>query len=205
MSEEKEAALRQINEIKSHLVDKQTFFPYNYKATYVWAMIALVLTFSMLPMYETSVLQGTLMLFIFIAIGFITEGIMTKKVNQSYDIEECTLRQQFLMEGFFMLSLFGIVLSMVLAQAGLYVPIFLLWLFLCSVGYFSVGFVLNIKKFSQMARFNMLSSTLLLAIGYFNHTLEGKSSYLIVVQIFVVLGLTIMPSIVAWQQIKEGK
>jgi len=205
MSEEKEAALRQINEIKSHLVDKQTFFPYNYRATYVWAMIALVLTFSMLPMYETSVLQGTLMLFIFIAIGFITEGIMTKKVNQSYDIEECTLRQQFLMEGFFMLSLFGIVLSMVLAQAGLYVPIFLLWLFLCSVGYFSVGFVLNIKKFSQMARFNMLSSTLLLAIGYFNHTLEGKSSYLIVVQIFVVLGLTIMPSIVAWQQIKEGK
>ena len=94
---------------------------------------------------------------------------------------------------------------MVLADAGLYITIFLLWLFLCSVGYFAVGFVLNIKKFSQMARFNILSSTILLAIGYFNHTLEGKSSYLMVVQIFVVLGLAIMPSIVAWQQIKEGK
>ena len=205
MSEEKEAALRQINEIKSHLVDKQTFFPYNYRAIYVWAAIALVLTIIMVPMYEANVFQGTIVTFLFITIGFVTEGVMTKKVNQSYDIEECTLRQQFLMEGLFMLSLFGIVLSMVLAQAGLYVPIFLLWLFLCSAGYFSVGFVLNIKKFSQMARFNMLSSTLLLAIGYFNHTLEGKSSYLIVVQIFVVLGLTIMPSIVAWQQIKEGK
>ena len=205
MSEEKAQALQQINDIKNHLVDKQTFFPYNYRATYVWAVIALVLTFIMIPMYEASVLQGTIVTFVFITIGFVTEGIMTKKVNQSYDIEDCTHRQQFIMKSFVMLSVFGIVLSMVLAQAGLYVPIFLLWLFLCSVGYFSVGFVLNIKKFSQMARFNILSSTLLLVIGYFIHALEGKSSYLIVVQIFVVLGLAVMPSIVAWQQIKEGK
>ena len=205
MSEEKAQALQQINDIKNHLVDKQTFFPYNYRATYVWAVIALVLTFIMIPMYETSVLQGTIVTFVFITIGFVTEGIMTKKVNQSYDIEDCTHRQQFIMKSFVMLSVFGIVLSMVLAEVGLYIPIFLLWLFLCSVGYFSVGFVLNIKKFSQVARFNIFSSTLLLAIGYFNHALESKSSYLIVVQIFVVLGLAVMPSIVAWQQIKEGK
>jgi len=205
MSDEKAQALQQINDIKSHLVDKQTFFPYNYKATYVWAVIAIVLTFIMIPMYEASVLQGTVVTFVFITIGFVTEGIMTKKVNQSYDIEDCTHRQQFIMKNFVMLSLFGIVLSMVLAEVGLYVPIFLLWLFLCSVGYFSVGFVLNIKKFSQIARFNILSSTLLLAIGYFNHTLDGKSSYILVVQIFVVLGLAVMPSIVAWQQIKVGK
>ncbi len=205
MSEEKEAALRQINEIKSHLVDKQTFFPYNYRATYVWAVIALVLTFIMVPMYKVSVLQGTIVTFLFIAIGFVTEGVMTKKVNQSYDIKECTHRQHFIMKSFLMLSLFGIALSMVLAETELYAPIFLLWLFLCSVGYFSVGFILNIKKFSQMARFNILSSTLLLTIGYFNHILEGKGSYLLTVQIFVVLGLTIMPSIIAWQQIKEGK
>ena len=205
MSDEKAQALQQINDIKSHLVDKQTFFPYNYKATYVWAVIAIILTFIMMPMYEASVLQGTVVTFVFITIGFVTEGIMTKKVNQSYDIEDCTHRQQFIMKNFVMLSLFGIVLSMVLAEVGLYVPIFLLWLFLCSVGYFSVGFVLNIKKFSQIARFNILSSTLLLAIGYFNHTLDGKSSYILVVQIFVVLGLAVMPSIVAWQQIKAGK
>ena len=205
MSEEKEEALRQINEIKNHLVDKQTFFPYNYRATYVWAVIALVLTFIMIPMYEASVLQGTVVTFVFITIGFVTEGIMTKKVNKSYDIEDCTHRQQFIMKSFLMLSLFGIVLSMVLAEVGLYVSIFLLWLFLCSVGYFSVGFVLNIGRFSQVARFNIFSSTLLLGIGYFNHTLADKGTYLIVVQIFVVLGLAIMPSIVAWQQIKEGK
>ncbi len=205
MSDEKAQALQQINDIKSHLVDKQTFFPYNYKATYVWAVIAIILTFIMMPMYEASVLQGTVVTFVFITIGFVTEGIMTKKVNQSYDIEDCTHRQQFIMKNFVMLSLFGIVLSMVLAEAGLYVPIFLLWLFLCSVGYYAVGFVLNIKKFSQVARFNILSSTLLLAIGYFNHTLDGKSSYILVVQIFVVLGLAVMPSIVAWQQIKAGK
>ena len=205
MSQEKAQALQQINEIKSLLVDKQTFFPYNYRATYVWAMIAVILTFIMIPMYEASILLGTAVTFVFIAIGFVTEGIMTKKANKSYDIKECTHRQQFIMKNFLILSIFGIVLSMVLAEAGLYIPIFLLWLFLCSVGYFSVGFVLNIKKFSQMAYFNILSSTVLLAIGYFNHTLEAKGTYLIVVQIFVVLGLAIMPSIIAWQQIKEGK
>jgi len=205
MSEEKAEVLRQINDIKNHLVDKQTFFPYNYKATYIWAMIALILTMIMLPIYETSVLQGTLVTFVFITIGFVTEGFLTKKVNASYDIEDCTHRQQFIMKNFLMLSVFGIVLSMVLASAKLYVAIFLLWLFLCSVGYFSVGFVLNIRRFTQMAQFNIFASVLLLAIGYFIDVLEGKSDYLIVVQIFVVLGLAIMPSIVAWQQIKEGK
>jgi len=104
-----------------------------------------------------------------------------------------------------MLSLFGIVLSMILAGYKLYVLIFILWLFLCSIGYFSVGFILNIERFSQMARFNIWASTLLLGIGYFIDALEGKSTYMTVVQLFVVLGLTIMPSIVAWHQIKEGK
>ena len=205
MSEEKEEALRQINEIKSHLVDKQTFFPYNYKATYVWATIAFILTIIAIPMYEIGVLQGTLITLIFITIGFVTEGFLTKKVNETYDIDDCTHRQQFIVKNFFMLSLFGIVLSMVLASYKLYVPIFLLWLFLCSVGYFSVGFILNIERFSQMARFNIFAATVLLCIGYFIDALEAKSDYLIVVQVFVVLGLSVMPSIVAWQQIKEGK
>jgi len=205
MSEEKAEALRQINDIKNHLVDKQTFFPYNYKATYVWAIIALILTFIMIPMYEASVLQGTIVTFTFITIGFVTEGFLTKKVNESYDIEDCTHRQQFIMKSFLMLSVFGIVLSMVLANFKLYVPIFLLWLFLCSVGYFSVGFVLNIKRFTQMAQFNIYAATVLLGIGYFIGALEEKGVYLSVVQLFVVLGLAIMPSIVAWQQIKEGK
>jgi len=44
-----------------------------------------------------------------------------------------------------------------------------------------------------------------LVVGYFIGALEEKGVYLSVVQLFVVLGLAIMPSIVAWQQIKEGK
>ena len=79
MSEEKAEALRQINEIKNHLVDKQTFFPYNYYATYVWAVIATILILIMIPMYEASILQGTVVSFILITIGFTTEGFLTKK------------------------------------------------------------------------------------------------------------------------------
>jgi hypothetical protein len=203
---QKEEALRQINEIKNHLVDKQTFFPYNYYATYVWAVIATILIFIMIPMYEASILQGTVVSFILITIGFTTEGFLTKKVNESYDIEDCTLRQQFIMKSFLLLSLFLMAMSAVFASYQLYVPMFLLWLFLVSLGYFSVGFVLNIARFTQMARFNMLVSIILLTIGFINRTIEGTSgTYLTVVQVFVILGLTVMPAIVAWQQIKEGK
>ena len=206
MLEEKAEALRQINDIKNHLVDKQTFFPYNYNATYVWAVIATILVLFMIPMYEASILQGAVVSLVLITIGFITEGVMTKKVNKSYDIEDCTLRQQFIMKSFLMISLFLMAMSAVLASYQLYVPMFLLWLFLVSLGYFSVGFVLNITRFIQMASFNMVASIILLVIGFINRTIEGTTgTYLSVVQIFVILGLTIMPSIVAWQQIKEGK
>ena len=137
---QKAEALRQISEIKNHLVDKQTFFPYNYNATYVWSVIALALIVAMVPMYEASVLQGTVFMFVLITIGFVTEGVMTKKVNQTYDIDDCTRRQEFIMKNFFMLSLFLIIISTILASHQLYVPIFLSWLFLVSLGYFAVGF-----------------------------------------------------------------
>lgn len=206
LNHNKEDALKQINEIKNHLVDKQTFFPYNYNATYVWSIIALILTFVMVPMYEVSVLQGTAVMFILITVGFITEGVMTKKVNKSYDIEDCTRRQEFIMKNFFMLSLFLIIMSAILASYKLYIPIYLSWVFLVSFGYFAVGFVLNIERFTQMAKFNMFASILLLVIGFFNNTLVGINlTYFTVVQIFIVIGLVVLPAKVAWYQKREGK
>jgi len=143
---------------------------------------------------------------VLITFGFVVEGTLTKKVNKSYDIEDCTLRQQFIMKNFVMMSLFLITISAILASYKLYVPIFLTWLFLVSMGYFAVGFVLNIQRFTQMAQFNMLASVILLVIGFINNSIEGtNSSYIFVVQIFMVLGLTVMPAIIAWQQLKEGK
>ncbi len=202
----KEEALRQISEIKNHLVDKQTFFPYNYHAVYVWSVISVLLTFIMVFMYEASVLQGTVVVFVLITVGFVTEGMMTKKVNESYDIEDCTRRQEFIMKSFFMVALFLIVLSAILASYKLYVAVYLSWLFLISLVYYAVGFVLNIQRFTQMATFNMFASILLLAIGFVNENLVGAShTYLYVVQIFMLLGLALMPSQVAWQQLKEGK
>ena len=204
MLEEKTEALRQISEIKNHLVDKQTFFPYNYKAIYVWSLISFILTLIMVSMYETSVLQGTVVAFVLITVGFVTEGMMTKKVNESYDIEDCTRRQQFIVKSFFMVAFFLIVLSAILASYKLYVPMYLSWLFLVSLVDFGVGFVLNIQRFAQMAMFNMFAAILLLAIGFVNETLVGVDhTYLGVTQIFLILGLSIMPAAIAWQQLKD--
>lgn len=206
MSNEKAEALLQIKEIKNHLVDKQTFYPYNYHATYVWSIIAFILTVSIIPLFEQAVWMGMLVPFGLLSIGFMIEGFLTKKVNQSYDIEDCTLRQKFIFKYFLLAGLFLLLSSTILASYHLFSVMYLLWLFIISVGHYMVGFVLNIKRFSQLASFNMLAASLLLLLGSMNHTLQGKTDiYLNVVQIFLVLGLTVMPAIVAWQQIREGK
>ncbi len=206
MSEEKAEALRQISEIKTHLVDKQTFFPYNYHATYVWSIVTLLLTFFTVSMYEMSITIGTVFTFVLITIGFVTEGVMTKKVNESYDIEDCTHRQQFIMKSFMMIAFFMLIMTAIFASYKLYVPIFLMWLFMISLGYYFVGFVLNIERFIHMSFFNMISSMILLLIGLLNGSLEGADNdYLFIVQVFMVIGLAIIPAMISWQQLKEGK
>ncbi|CAA6825317.1 MAG: Unknown protein [uncultured Sulfurovum sp.] len=203
MSEEKVEALKQINEIKNHLIDRQTFFPYNYNATYVWSVIAIVLSFIMASVYEKGIAIGTVVVFVFVTIGFVSEGLMTKKVNKSYDIEDCTIRQRFIMKNFMFMAWFLIALSAVLATYQLYIAVYLSWLFLVSLGYFAVGHVLNIPNFSKVAQFNMVLSIVLLGVGLYQEHLVGiDSNCFRLVQIAVIIGLGVFPSIVAWKQQK---
>ena len=201
---EKEKVLRQISEIKSHLVDKETFFPYNYTACHVWSVIAVILTLSMAIVYEYSLLFGAIFMTVLIAIGFVVEGSLTKKVNESYDIDDCTKRQRFIMMTFLMMSLFMILISIVFAQYKLYSLGLLSWLFMISLGYFSIGFVLNISKFTKMAQFNMTVTLVLLAIGiYFNLLVGFDSLFYTVVQAVVIFGLAVVPTSIAWHQQKD--
>lgn len=203
MSEEKAEALKQINEIKNHLVDRQAFFPYNYNATHVWSVITIVLSLIMVSVYEKGIAIGTGVVFVFVTIGFVSEGLMTKKVNKSYDIEECTIRQHFIMKNFMFMSWFLIALSAVLATYKLYIAIYLSWLFLISLGYFATGYVLNIPNFSKIAQFNMTLSILLLGVGLYQEHLVGTDSNCFrFVQIAVMVGLAVLPSMVAWKQQK---
>jgi len=199
---EKEEVLRQISEIKSHLVDKETFFPYNFNACHVWSVITVILTLIMIPSYEYSIAIGTALTFIFITIGFVVEGMLTKQINQSYDIDDCTKKQQFIMQNFIVISLFGIVLSTILSLYHLYVVVFLIWLLLISLGQLSVGFVLNIVNFTQMARFNIIVALSLLSIGTYFKLLDNKEGFLILVQGVVIFGLAILPSVLAYKQQK---
>ena len=201
---EKEEVLRQISEIKNHLVDKETFFPYNYGACHVWAVIATILTLSVVSLYDYSIAVGTGVSFVLIAIGFLIEGSLTKKVNESYDIDDCTKRQQFIMKNFLMTSLFLIVLSTILAMHQLYAVMLLTWLFLISLGYFAVSFVLNIKAFEKMAKFNMVMALVLLTIGgYFNLLVGSDSLFFTLTQAVVIFGLALVPSLIARDKQKE--
>ncbi|CAA6825996.1 MAG: Unknown protein [uncultured Sulfurovum sp.] len=201
---EKDEVLQQISEIKSHLVDKEAFFPYNYSACHVWSAIAVVLSLSMVSAYEYSILFGSVMMFVLISIGFMVEGSLTKKVNESYDIDDCTKRQRFIMMTFLMMSLFLILMSSVFASYKLYSLGLISWLFMISLGYFSIGFVLNIQRFSKMAQFNMIAALVLLAIGvYFELLLGYDSLYYTMVQATVIFGLAVVPTSIAYHQRKQ--
>jgi len=202
---EKDEVLRQISEIKSHLVDKETFFPYNYNACHVWSIISVVLTLVMIPAYEQSVVVGTVVSAVFIVVGFVVEGVLTKKVNETYDIDDCTKKQQFIMKNFIMLSLFAILLSMVLATFKLYVVILLVWLSLISFGQLAVGFVLNVKDFEKISLFNLLVAMSLLSVGIYFDLLVEQGMFLTLVQASVIFGLAVLPSWVAFRQKKTTK
>ena len=164
----------------------------------------MILTFIMVPAYQESITMGTVVVFVLVTIGFISEGVMTKRVNQSYDIEDCTIRQQFIMKNFMMMSWYLIIMSTVLAMYDLYIPIYLMWLFLVSLGYYAVGYVLNIRLFSKMAQFNIFLSIVLLSMAAYNDHLVGTdSNCFMFVQGAIVLGLAILPAMVAWHQKKE--
>jgi len=205
MSEhDKDEVLRQISEIKSHLVDKETFFPYNYKASYVWSAIAVVLTLGIVSVYEYSMIVGTLVMFVLISLGFVVEGILTKRVNEAYDIEDCTKRQRFIMMSFLMISLFLIIVSYFFAMQKLYVLILLFWLFLISFGYTIIGYVMNLSAFSKLGQFNMLVALGLLAISIYTQNLIGaESQFFMLVQAVTILCLAVIPTYIAWHQEKQ--
>jgi len=203
---EKEKVLQQISEIKSHLIDRETFFPYNYNACYVWAIIATLLTLGIVPTYEYSITVGTILLSSFMLIGFVLEHNMIKKVNRDYDIQECTKRQAFVTRLFLMIALFAILMTTLFATYQLYAPIMLLWLFLISLGYFAIGFILNIKLFTQMAQLNITISFILLTIAiYFDILKDTDSLFFTLTQAVTIFGLAIAPTWVAKQQIDKEK
>ncbi len=201
---EKEEVLRQISEIKNHLIDKQSFFPYDYNACYIWSIIALVLTLTMPLVYGHGVLIGSIAVALLLGFGFVVEGLMIKKVNQNYDIDEYTSKQEFLSKTFIMITFFLIALSAILAIYELFIPIYLSWLALISFGYYLIGFIINVKNFRLMGEFNIFLATLLLFIAFLTNQLEGvESIFFRVIQGVLILGLTIFPTIIAWQQKKE--
>jgi hypothetical protein len=200
---EKEKVLQQISDIKSHLIDRDTFFPYNYNACYVWSIIAMFLTLGMVSMYELSIVLGVISTAFLMIFGFIVEGRLTEKVNNDYDIDEFTKRQQFIKKFFFILTLFLILLSSVLATYKLYAVIYLSWLFFISLGYNILGFILNIQRFKIVSEFNMITALILLGIGAFFNLLIGSNTlFLTLLQGVLLLGLTALPAWVAWHQKK---
>jgi hypothetical protein len=102
-----------------------------------------------------------------LAIGFIVEGFLTKRVNANYNIDDCTHRQRFIMILFTSLTLFGVVLTALLAKHALFLPIYALWIFLCGLGDYAVGFVLNIKLFKVVSALEIGASIVLLVMMYF--------------------------------------
>ena len=189
---DKERVLQHLHEIKSVLVDKDTFFPYNYNALIIWGVIGTIMTFVMPALMKSSVMQGTIFSLVFMSIGFVVEGFLTKRVNEDYDIVSSTKKQRFITGTFVILTLFAILISALLAKYDLIIPLFMLWMFLCGFGYYVVGYLLNIRLFTLLGYLSMAPSMVLFIISYFADGLGSTDSlffYFAQGVSFAVLGL----------------
>ena len=163
----KEEVLQHLHEIKSALVDKDTFFPYNYNALIVWGVIGIIMTLFFPYLIAKSITQGALFAMVVMAGGFVIESLMTKKVNADFDLESCTKKQRFIATLYGVNVSFAILLSVLFAKYQLMVPIFMVWIFVCGLAHFVVGFVLNIPLFTKTGYLNIVSAMVLFGITLF--------------------------------------
>ena len=201
---EKEEALQHLSDIKSVLVDKDSFFPYNYNALIVWGVIAMIMSLFMGAIFKTSLVYGTLFSFAVIAAGFIIEKFLVKKVNDTYDLEDCTKKQKFIFIMFCMLTFFAIVLSVLLAKYNLIIPAYTVWIFLIGVGDFALGFILNIKIFTLVSYIKIGVAILIVVATLFIDDLGSLDSMFF----FFVQGVTftllgVLPILIARKLKKE--
>ena len=200
----KKEALAHLDAIKSVLIDKDAFFPYNYNALIVWGVIATIMTFVMPSLMKTSVLQGTLFSIFMMGMGFTIEAFLTKRVNEDYDIESCTRKQKFIVSTFTIQTIFAVVMSALLAKYDLIIPLFMLWMFLCGVGDFVVGYVLNIRLFTFAGYLSTGTAILLLMITLFIKDLGSlDSDFFYFVQGVTVALLGVGPVLIAFKLKKE--
>lgn len=195
---EKDEVLQHLSEIKSVLVDKDTFFPYNYNALIVWGVIGMVMTLFMGVLLKYSLLYGAIFSFVVMSAGFMIEGFLVKQVNQAYDIEDCTKRQKFISIMFSMLTFFAIALSVLLAKYELIIPAYAVWIFLIGLGNFALGFVLNIKLFTFASYLKMSMAILIMIATLFIGDLGNlDSTFFFFVQGIAFALLGVLPIMIA--------
>ncbi len=163
----KEEVLQHLHEIKSALVDKDTFFPYNYNALIIWGVIGMTMTLVFPYLMAKSTMQGVIFAIVVMAGGFIIESFLTKMVNENFDLESCTKKQRFIATLYGVSVSFAIVMSVLLTQHGVMTPVFMVWIFMCGLADFVVGFVLNLRLFTRVGYLHIASAMVLLIVSLF--------------------------------------
>ncbi len=197
---EKDEALEHLSAIKSALVDKDTFFPYNFNAFIVWGVIGMIMTLFMGYILKSSILGGIIFSLFMMSIGFIIESRLTKKENENYDIESCTKKQRFIAGMFTFLTLFATFFSALLASYDLIIPAYIIWIFVIGIGDFAVGFVLNQSIFTNTALLDISAAVVLTLMTFFISDLGDLNSiffYFVQGVTFALLG--ILPIMIAYK------
>ncbi len=202
---EKDEAIRYLDGIRSVLEDRH-FFPYNYNALISWGIISIILTIVFPEILKNSLLYGMVFLVFMLSLGFIIEGFLIKKENINYDITDCTKKQKFIFYIYILASLFGVTLTLLLAKYQLFIPIYILWIFICGFGNFVVGYTINVQLFKKVGFLSVAFSIVLMGICIVVDDLSTlESVFARVVQLFTILFLGLVPIYIANIMKKEAK
>jgi hypothetical protein len=168
MTKEKKEALKQINQLKESLVDNKKFVPYDPNALIMWGVVTSILfIFAQEILERFGIVAGAIFLASFISTAAFIEHNMTKKVNKKYEIEALTKKQKFMESIYMFQSLFSILMTAVLFQAGAMNLIYVVWIFLIGFTSYTAGHIMNQKSFTYHGVVSALVAFGILYLIYF--------------------------------------
>ena len=190
MSQEKKEALNQIHQIKESLIDNQKFVPYEPNALIMWGIVTSILfIFAQEVLENFGIVMGCLFLAFFISVAAFIEYHMTKKINKKYEIEVLTRKQKFIESIYMFHSLFGILMTAVLVQAGAMNLIYVIWIFVIGFTSYTAGHIMNQKSFTYHGIVSALLAFGILYLIYFTPNGLQDSGLSILFRILAVIFL----------------
>ena len=170
----KNKVLKNIESIKTILLDKDTSLPIKKKALVMWSLVAFILTaFSEFVFKNFGLVLGFSFILFFIITASILEVYYTKKLNYKFNINNLSNKQKKNKLTFYILTFSASLLTLLFIKFNLESFIYPFWLFFIGLSFLNTDIIHNIKIFKIFACAYIIIAYLMFgALFFFTYDLK---------------------------------